>query len=108
MIVDDKKNILISQPSDFTKLDKRTRNYIFNKLSHGLLLFRIPNKYDGLDKELLNSYKIGLLDELLKVVYGEEKMIGKDRYKIISEKYHMLYTQRSFSTFIKKYKELCI
>lgn len=109
MIVDDNKNIIIKHPMDFNHLDVTMKNYIFEKLSLGLLLFYIPDKFNESDKLILNSYKIGFLDELLKVVYGEEKMIGKDRYKIIYEKYHMLYTQRSFSSFIKKYKEeLCI
>ena len=109
MIVDDNKNIIIKHPMDFNLLDVTMKNYIFEKLSLGLLLFYIPDKFNESDKLILNSYKIGFLDELLKVMYGEEKMIGKDRYKIIYEKYHMLYTQRSFSSFIKNYKEgLCI
>ena len=108
MIIDENKNVILASPSDYNKLNVSTKNYIYDKLFRGLLLFYIPDKLKDEDRTIKNSYKAGFLDELLKEVYDEEVMNVANRYKVISEKYHLFYTPRMFNSLFKNYKKLCI
>ena len=107
MIIDDKKNIIIKEPKNFNELDVDLKNEIYEKLIRGLLLFYIPEKYKNEDRKIKNAYKAGFLDELYKQVYGDDGK-AKERYELISEKYHLFYTNRMYNLYVSEYKKLCI
>jgi len=104
IVISELRNVRIIEPSGFRSLSITDKNYVHDNLIKGNLLFKYPEKYEDMtDKNEINSYKAGFLDELLIEVYGEG-MTLKQRHEVISKKYYMFNTLRRHMTFLKLYK----
>jgi hypothetical protein len=85
----------ISDPSEINNLNVATRNYLFEKLKLGLILFVVPEDFpEQQSKKHKNNYKIGFIYECLSIVYPD--LNKTEKYEIISEKYHYFFTYRRF------------
>ena len=103
MIIVTHLNLELKNPSDYDSLDIDQKNYIFDYLDDGKLLFVAPEHIS--EKNALFAYKVGFLNELLSIVYGD-KYVNHEKHKIISNKYYMFNTYRTYSSQIKLYQEL--
>lgn len=107
MIVAIHLSLELKNPYHFKNLNVDQKNYIYDFLDEGKLLFVVPPELeDEKDKNVLFSYKTGFLNDLLNVVYGEKYIVNQRKYEIISKKYYMFYTYRTYSTQINLYQKL--
>ncbi len=106
MIVNDKGEVLLRSVEEYDSSPFEVRKHIYEKLELGLLILKIPDKFSAKDRTTKNAYKAGFLSDLYDKVYPSRPV--KERYEMISERYHLFYTNRMFISFIQKYKELCI
>lgn len=79
------------------------KNNVYKNLEKGLLSFLVPDDFIDAQKNLKRNYKVGFLYDLLGNIYPSK---GKeDKYKIISEKYHLWFTYRQFHNVIEEYEK---
>ena len=100
------QDLTIKNPEDLKDLPANIRNYIYDNLDKGLLLFLIPddleNRYHTNEKKIKKNYKFGFLYDMIKATYPQ-KTKG-DIHKIIDEKYHGWVTYRQFYSIIGEYE----
>lgn len=88
-------NISITDPSQIENLSVIDRNYLFENLKLGLILFNVPEDFPLVEsKKHKNNYKVGFIFECLSVVYPD--LNKTEKFEIISEKYHYFFTYRRF------------
>jgi len=105
MIVLEQFKKTIDTPEGFNLLKRVEKDYVYDRLYKGLLVFVMPDRYDSEeDKNILNAYKTGFLNELLTVVYGEE-YTTKKRYDILNKKFSMFFTYRTFFNHLNFYEK---
>lgn len=107
MIYLEKFNITIKVPEDINTLEVSVKNYLYEKLAKGLVLFLIPEDLENTDfpdeKKIKKNYKVGFLNEALKIVYPLKN--NNDVCNVISEKFHLWFTYRQYFTIIKQYEK---
>lgn len=99
----------IRQPEDLSGLSVDLKNYIHENLKKGLIFLIIPEDLFLLDmksndsKKHIKNYKIGFLYDALTIMYPLDKK--EEKYKIISDKYHLFFTYRQFKSLLDQYNE---
>ena len=83
--------------------DIRVKNNLYKNLEKGLISFIIPDDLLDKKKNTKRNYKVGFLFDIISQIYPSK---GKeDKYKIISEKYHLWFTYRQFHNVIEEYEK---
>ena len=99
----------IKQPGDLNGLSVDLKNYIYENLKKGLIFLIIPDDLFLLDiksndsKKHIKNYKIGFLFDALTIMYPHDKK--EEKYKVISDTYHLFFTYRQFKSLLDQYNE---
>jgi hypothetical protein len=101
------QDVTIKNPVDVKCLPAVTRNYIYDNLDKGLMLFLIPddleNTYHIDEKKFKNNYKVGFLYDLILLIYPQKTK--SEAHEIIDKKFHCWITYRQFYTIINDYSK---
>lgn len=102
MIYLHKYDRIITNPAEEIK-EVEVKNYLYENLEKGLVVFLIPEDILNFGKNIKKNYKVGFLYDILTLTYPSK---GKeDKHKIISEKYHLWFTYRQFHNVLDEYSE---
>lgn len=99
-------NKLIQNPDE--NLTKEVKNFLFNNLDKGYVIFITPEDLDilpetgNIAKIHKKNYKVGFLYDMLTVIYDYSKT---KKHNIISNKFHIWCTYRQLFTILNDYNE---